>query len=128
MVGITVSVSVVGIRVGVVSMVGITVGGVAIAIRSLGISRSLVVAVVGITVSVVGIIRIGMISMVSIAVSMMGIGGITIAMVSITIGWVAIAIRDSMIASISISFGLSCDSCEQAEGNNSNGFHFYWRL
>merc|ERR1711996_11237 len=90
MVGITVAVSVVGIRVGVVSMVGITVGGVAIAIRSFSISRPLVVAVVAIAVS----------------------------MVSITISRVAIAIRDSMMASISFSFGLSCDSCEQAEGDN----------
>merc|ERR1711887_447367 len=102
MVGITVSVvsirvgrvSMVGIRVGVVSMVSITISGVAITItiRSLSISRPLVVAVVGITVSVVGIIRIGMISMVSIA-----------------IGRVAITIRNSMVASISFSFGLSCD-------------------
>merc|ERR1711887_41044 len=100
-------VAVVGIAVSV-SMVSITVGGIAITmvsitIRSLSISRPLVVSVVG--------IRIGMISM-----------------VGITIGRVAIAIRKSMMASISFSFRLSCDSCEQAEGNNSDGFHFYWLL
>merc|ERR1711970_427695 len=72
-----VGISMVGIRVGSISMVGIAISRVAI--RSLGISRPLVVAMVGITIS----------------------------MVSIAIGRVAIAIRNSMMASI--SFRLSCN-------------------
>merc|ERR1712055_819955 len=83
-----VGIAVVSIRVGMISMVSITISRVAI--RS--ISRPLVVAMVGI--SVVGI-RIGSISMV----------GITISMVSIAIGRVAIAIRNSMMRA-SISFRL----------------------
>merc|ERR1712139_515601 len=105
-----------------IAMVSITISRVAI--RS--ISRPLVVAMVG--------IRVGSISMVSITISRVAIGslsisrslvvammGITISMVSIAIGRVAIAIRNSMMASI--SFRLSCNSCQQAKSNNSYGFH-----
>merc|ERR1719315_704838 len=100
-------------------MVSITISRVAI--RS--ISRPLVVAMVGI--SMVGItisrVAIGSLSISrSLVVAMMGI---TISMVSIAIGRVAIAIRNSMMASI--SFRLSCDSCQQAKSNNSYGFHVY---
>merc|ERR1719244_2190008 len=105
-------------------MVSITISRVAI--RS--ISRPLVVAMVGITISMVSItisrVAIGSLSISrSLVVAMVGI---SICMVSIAIGRVAIAIRNSMMASI--SYRLSCDSCQQAKSNNSYGFHVYWRL
>merc|ERR1712090_104005 len=86
MVGIRVgSISVVGIRIGSISMVGIRVGG--ITVRSLSISRLLVVTMAGISISI----------------SMMGIG----------VGSIPVAIRDTIAG---ISFRLSYNSCKQAQG------------
>merc|ERR1711996_113307 len=96
---------------------------VSITIRSLSISRSLVVAMVSIAISVMGI-RVGMISVITIgrvAIRSLSISrplvvamvSIAISMVSITIvnGMVGMAIGNSMMAGI--SFRLSCDSCKQ---------------
>merc|ERR1719317_1531660 len=86
-----------------ISVVGIRVRG--ITVRSLSISRPLVVSMVGISVSVVGS-RVGSITVV--AISMVAIRGVSI--------------RHAIAG---ISFRLSNNSCEQAQGDNSEGLHLY---
>merc|ERR1712189_154821 len=102
-------VTVVGIWVSIVSMVGITkvmsmsiVSVVGISISTwLSISRSL--SIVGIT-------------MVGIWVSIVSMVGITKVM--------SIAIVAIESISISLWLGFSSNSCEHAEGGNGSGFHF----
>merc|ERR1719312_907037 len=100
MVGIPVSV--VGSRVGSISVMGIRVCGITVAVRSLSISGPLVVSMAGISVTVVGRM----------------VGSITV----VAIRGVSMTIRHAIAG---ISFRLSNNSCEQAQGNNSEGLHLY---
>merc|ERR1719308_229897 len=106
-----------------VAVVGIRVSR--ITIRSLSISRPLVVSMVGISVSVVGS-RVGSITMVGITVVGISVIGIRVGSISVmAISMVAIRGVSIGHAIAGISFRLSNNSCEQAQGNNSEGLHLY---
>merc|ERR1719350_1147043 len=121
-----------GIGITVVSMVGIAV---------VGISMAIAISVVGKTIAVSTIVSIssrGSISRPLAVVSVVGIGvGITgISMVAITVSMVGKAIAIAVVgkaiavgAVVSISVSLSGRGCsgsrEQAEGSNGSGLHVY---
>merc|ERR1711862_788490 len=113
-----------GIGISVVSMVGIAV---------VGISMAIAVSVVGKTIAISTIVSIssgGSISRPLAVVSVVGIGmGITVSMVGKAIAVAVVGKAIAVGAVVSIGVSLSGGGCsgsrEQAEGSNGSGLHVY---